>query len=205
MRRISAASCGVRSPCDAGSAPGLPDGHDRGMTTMTFGPGSGHLHLLTGVEGKAARLGHDLVLDVADWSAQADLDGDVPTAVRLRAALSTLSVQSGTGGAKALSDKDRATILKNALGAMRAAQHPEVVFTSKEVTASGDGFTVNGDLSIGGQTRPTVVQVTVSGTALSVRSSVVQTAFDVEPYSAMLGALRLRDRVDVELVAAIPG
>ena len=175
------------------------------MTTTTFGPASGHLHLLTGVEGKAARMGHDLVLDVADWTAEADLDGDVPTSVRLRAALSTLSVQSGSGGAKALSDKDRTTIRKNALGAMRAVEHPEVVFSSTGVTASGDGFTVSGDLTIAGRTRPAVVQLTVSGSALTARTSVVQTEYDVEPYSAMLGALRLRDRVDVELVASLPG
>lgn len=178
------------------------------MTTLTFGPGSGHLHLLTGVEGKAARMGHDLVIDLADWSAEAEVsgaDGGVPTAVRFRAAVDSLAVKSGTGGAKALSDKDRTTIRKNALGAMRASAHPEVVFASTSVAPAGDGYTVSGDLSIGGQTRPVVVQVAVSGTSLSARTSVVQTAFDVEPYSAMLGALRLRDRVDIELDAALPG
>lgn len=177
---------------------------------MTFGPGSGHLHLLTGVEGKAARMGHDLVIDLADWSAEAEVpgpdgaDGGLPTAVRFRAAVDSLAVESGSGGAKALSDKDRATIRKNALGAMRAARHPEVVFTSTAVARAGEGFAVNGDLSIGGQTRPVVVQVAVSGTTLSARTSVVQMAFEVEPYSAMLGALRLRDRVDIELEAALP-
>lgn len=180
------------------------------MTTLTFGPGSGHLHLLTGVEGKAARMGHDLVIDLADWSAEAEMSGaegaagQVPTAVRFRAAVDSLAVKSGTGGAKALSDKDRTTIRKNALGAMRASAHPEVVFASTSVTPAGDGYTVSGDLSIGGQTRPVVVQVAVTGTSLSARTSVVQTAFDVEPYSAMLGALRLRDRVDIELDAALP-
>lgn len=175
------------------------------MTTTTVGPASGHLHLLTGVEGKAARLGHALVLDLPDWSAEVDLDaGGAPTAVRFRAALGGLAVLSGTGGAKPLSDKDRVTIRKNALGAMRAADHPEVAFTSTSVVAAGDGFTLGGDLSIAGRTRPVVVQVAVAGLALTVRTSVLQTAFDVEPYSAMLGALRLRDRVDVELDAVLP-
>ncbi|MBC7374639.1 MAG: YceI family protein, partial [Frankiales bacterium] len=80
------------------------------MTTMTFGPESGTLHLLTGVEGKAARMGHDLVLDLPDWSAEADVTDGVPTAVRLRAGQASSAVKSGTGGAKALADKDRARI-----------------------------------------------------------------------------------------------
>lgn len=186
------------------------------MATLSFGPPSGTLHLLTGVEGKAARMGHNLVLDLSDWSAEAELadggtdggtdgtDGQVPTALRFRAALASFAVDSGTGGAKALSDKDRTTIRKNALGAMKADRHPEVSFTSTAVEATGDGFTVTGDLSVAGQTRPTVLQVTRSGATLTARTSVVQTSFGVEPYSAMLGALRLRDRVDVELTTTLP-
>lgn len=174
------------------------------MTTMTFGPESGTLHLLTGVEGKAARMGHDLVLDLSDWSAEADVSDGVPTAVRLRAALASFAVQSGSGGAKPLSDKDRATIRKNALGSMRADKHPEVTFASTSISPSANGFQVTGDLSIGGQTRPVTVDLAVEGSTLTARTSVVQTQFDVTPYSAMLGALKLRDRVDVALDATIP-
>lgn len=174
------------------------------MTTLTFGPDSGTLHLLTGVEGKAARMGHDLVLDLSDWSAEADVTDGAPTAVRLRAGLASFAVQSGTGGAKPLSDKDRATIRKNALGSMRADEHPEVTFSSTSISPSDRGFQVTGDLSIGGRTSPVTVDLAVDGSALTARGSVVQTQFDVTPYSAMLGALRLRDRVDVALDATLP-
>ena len=174
------------------------------MTTMTFGPESGTLHLLTGVEGKAARMGHDLVLDLPDWSAEADVTDGVPTAVRLRAGLASFAVTSGTGGAKALSDKDRTTIRKNALGSLRADKHPEVTFSSTPISPSPHGFAVTGDLSIGGRTGPVTVDLAVAGSELTVRGSVVQTQFDVTPYSAMLGALRLRDRIDIAVDVTMP-
>ena len=40
------------------------------METLRTGPDDGTLRLHTGVEGKAARLGHDLVLALDDWSAE---------------------------------------------------------------------------------------------------------------------------------------
>ena len=174
------------------------------MTPLTFGPDSGTLQLHTGVEGKAARLGHDLVLALSDWSAEADLTDGAPTAVRLRAGLASFAVQSGSGGAKPLSEKDRATIRKNALGAMRADKHPEITFSSTSIKPSDSGFQVDGELSVGGQTRSVTVELVVAGQALTAHASVIQTQFDVTPYSAMLGALRLRDRVDIALDVTLP-
>lgn len=176
------------------------------MTTHTIGPDSGTLTLHTGVEGRAARLGHALTLLVRDWEASVDLDAARPTQVRLRAALPSLRVVSGEGGVKPLSERDRATILGNALGALKADAHPAVLFVSRSVTPTEGGFDVEGDLTIAGVSRPLRLHVETveAGPRLQLvaQASVLQTDHGVKPYSAMAGTLKLRDRVDVQLDAS---
>ena len=45
------------------------------MRTTTVGPSEGTLLLKTGVEGRAARLGHALTLRISEWACTATLDG----------------------------------------------------------------------------------------------------------------------------------
>lgn len=177
------------------------------MDTLTLGPASGTLTLHTGVEGRAARLGHDLTIAVSDWSAQVTFDGDVPAAVRLRAGLASLHVVKAEGGVKPVSEKDRQAIRDNALSALRAATHQEVTFCSTSVRAVPGGFAVDGDLSIAGATRQTSVELSVADDVahwtVTGGAPVVQSAYGVAPHSAMMGALKVRDRVDVRIEATI--
>lgn len=177
------------------------------MDTLRLGPDDGTLHLNTGVEGKAARLGHALLLAVPDWSAEAVLVDGVPTSATLRAGLASLEVVSGTGGAKPLTDKDRRTIRTNALDALRADTHRDVVFEAAQARAVPGGLSVDGTLSIAGRTMSVTLEVKVAetpdGWLLAARSTVRQTDFDVKPYSTMLGALRLQDAVEVVFHATV--
>ena len=177
------------------------------MDHVRLGSDNGTLRLHTGVEGRAARLGHALVLAVADWSAEAVLVDGLPTSARLRAGLASLSVESGSGGAKPLTDRDRRTIRSTALESLRAAEHPEVVFVAGAAVGVPGGLGVDGELTIGGRTQPVTVQVKVAetpdGWLLAARTTVRQSDFGVTPYSTMLGALRLGDAVEVTFEAAV--
>lgn len=104
------------------------------MDTMTIGPEHGDLTLHTGVEGRAAKAGHNLTIRLADWSGTATFDGDEPSSLSFRTALSSLEVVSGEGGVKALSDKDKRTIKDSALESLSAKRHPEVTFESSKVS-----------------------------------------------------------------------
>lgn len=177
------------------------------MDLVTLGPSNARLRLHTGVEGKAARMGHDLVLVLDEWSGEATLTGGVPTSARLSASTASLRVESGTGGAKPLSDKDRASIRKNAIGALQADRHPTVDFTSREIATVAGGYAVSCTLTIAGTSHDVVVDVRVAegagGWSLAARVPVLQTAYGVTPYSTMLGALRLRDQVEVAFDAEV--
>lgn len=178
------------------------------METLTLGPQSGTLTLHTGVEGKAAKMGHDLTIALSDWSAEATFDGDVPATARLRAALSSLQVVKGEGGVKAVSDKDKQSIRDNALSTLKATQHPDVTFSSSSIRATPGGYALDGELSIAGTSRAATVELSVvdAGDHWTVTGGapVVQTEYGVKPYSAMMGGLKVRDRVDVRLEASVP-
>ncbi len=178
------------------------------MDTVTIGPANGSLTLHTGVEGKAAKMGHQLTVALRDWEATATVDGTRPTSGRLRVALPSFEVVKGEGGLKPLSDKDRASIRDNALQTMKAGQHPEVVFTGDHVTDTPDGYAFQGELSIAGTSRTLTVAVTVTDAGatwqLAAQTSVVQSEYGVKPYSQMMGALRVSDRVELRFEAAVP-
>ena len=180
----------------------------RDVKTLDLGPQSGTLTLHTGVEGKAAKMGHNLTIAIDDWSAQASFDGDIPTAVRLRAGLASLHVVQGEGGLKPVSDKDAQSIRDNALGTLKATSHPDVTFASTAVRAVPGGYALEGELSIAGTTRATTVEVSVADDGdhwtVTGGAPVVQSEYGVKPYSTMMGALRVRDRVDVRVEASVP-
>ena len=163
---------------------------------------AGDLTLHTGRAGLGSKVGHDLTLRVRQWSAQAGLDdaGNV-TSLRVVAVLSSLEVVRGDGGLKPLSDKDKATILDNAVGAMKAKAHPEMIFEAADLQLAAGDARADGQISLAGVTRPAAVDLVIArdGNRVSVQAhaELVQSDFGIKPYSGMLGALKVRDMVEV--------
>jgi len=181
--------------------------HAQGMQTLTIGPAQGSLTLHTGVEGRAAKAGHALTILLTDWSATVTLDGPQPTALSLRTALASLEVVSGEGGLKPLSDKDKRTVKASALQTLSAADHPEVTFASRSITAREDGYDVEGEVVLAGVAAPLVVGLKVhraGGTAIvEALVPMVQTQFGIKPYTGLMGGLRVRDRVEIRLSVTV--
>ncbi len=175
--------------------------------TIDLGPTTATLTLHTGRQGAAAKVGHDLVLGVGAWNGTVTLDGTTVTALRVHAETSSLTVLEGHGGLKPLSDKDKAKIESEATATLKSATVELTVATA--VDGVGQGALV-GDLTIGGKTQPFTLQfeTTLDGGAARVQAhgEIVQTAFGIKPYSAMLGALKVRDLVEVriEVTATLP-
>ncbi|MGH3098355.1 MAG: YceI family protein [Streptosporangiales bacterium] len=177
-----------------------------GTTSGTYavGPEQGTLELRTYREGAASKAGHDLVLDATRWSGTVTVDADNAenSSVELSVEVAGLTVREGHGGVKPLSDKDRAEIVKTINSkVLDSGQHPSITFRSTSVTAAGDRGTVTGDLTIAGTTEslevPFRVQDEEGASRVTGETSVVQTRWGVKPYRGFLGALRLRDAVDV--------
>ena len=177
------------------------------MDALTIGPANGTLTLHTGVEGKAAKMGHALTIELSDWQAEVSLEQGAPTSVTLRAGLASFAVQRGEGGVKPLSDKDKRSIRDSALGALSADKHPDVTFTSTAAHPREGGWSLDGHLTVAGVTRPARIDVDVAEAgdlmSLSALVPVVQSEHGIKPYAAMLGALKVSDRVEVRVTGSV--
>ncbi|MCA0291692.1 MAG: YceI family protein [Actinobacteria bacterium] len=162
---------------------------------------NGALLVKTFTDGPAAAMGHNLVIEATSWAAQVEI-GKTPAASRvsMTADLTSLEVRDGTGGAKPLSAGDKGKILDNAAKALNAKKHPELRFTATDISGTWDAGLVRGGMTINGTTAP--LDLTLDQPApgeLRLTGTIVQSDFGIKPYSTMMGALKLKDAVDVEV------
>lgn len=174
----------------------------------SLGPPSGRLRLKTGRSGLGRKVGHDLTIEVTRWSATATVDPDEPanSAVTAEIEVGSFEVIEGTGGVKALTSADRAeivTVIRDKV--LHTRSHPLITFRSTSVAGASESFTVEGDLTIRGVTRPVTVHGRLSGDRLIGNATVVQSNWGIKPYSALFGQLRVADPVEIEFDAPIAG
>jgi polyisoprenoid-binding protein YceI len=170
-----------------------------------LGPEAGRLLVHTSRTGLGAKAGHDLTIEVTRWHGHATVDTADPanSSVTVQVDVDSFRVRQGTGGVKPLTDADRAEIKKTLGEVLHTAQHPTITFRSRRVDGSAGSFTLDGDLTIMGITRPVTVQGGVTDGRVVARATVVQSRWGIRPYSAFLGALRLRDEVKVDFDVAL--
>jgi polyisoprenoid-binding protein YceI len=173
-----------------------------GSGRFQLSPDNAQLLLRTGREGLGSRAGHDLTIEVTDWSGQVDMpeSGPADASVSARLQLGSLTVREGTGGARPLTDKDRRDIAENARRTLDVDRHPTATFESQQVVAGADGGTIRGILTLHGTAAPVEVRVSMlAPDRYRARAVVKQSAYGIKPYSAFLGALKVRDDVEVEI------
>lgn len=165
--------------------------------TFELGPADGSLHVRTYREGMAAKAGHDLVIEVTDWSASVRLDPDpARSAIELRADPRSLQVREGTGGVKPLTDGDRADIRRTIDEKVLRGQ--PIRFRASTARIDADGLTVAGELTIGESTRPLDARLDASPEGrITGTIPLTQSTWGIKPYRGLMGALKVRDEVEV--------
>jgi polyisoprenoid-binding protein YceI len=154
-----------------------------------------------------AKLAHDLILSPSQWSGTMNVDADNPAASSASLSIDARSIQilEAVGGMKSLSDKDRRDIGKNIdEKVLDTSKFPTLTFESTSVSGSEPNFNVAGNMTIKGTTRPVNVALNVNGSQVSARTSISQKDFGIKPFSAMMGAIKLRDDVEFELTVDLP-
>ncbi len=175
--------------------------------TYEIGPTNASLRVCTTKAGLGARLAHDLTLEADAWSGSIMFDDAdlAASTVEVTVAAGSLAVVDSSGGVKPLSDGDRREIARIINEkALLTTEYPDISFRSITISGQSGAFTVRGDLTIKGMTRPISLAVTVDDGQATVRATVVQTQFGIKPYSAMLGALKISDAVEVRAVLTLP-
>ena len=115
-------------------------------------------------------------------------------------------VREGTGGLKPLTDSDRREIAATARRLLAVDRHREAEFVATRFQSAGeDGGAMDGTFTLRGLARPLRLQASRAGTdRYRVTGTVLQSAYGIKPYSAFLGALKVRDAVDIEAETQVP-
>lgn len=157
-------------------------------------------------EGLLARLAHDLKLRVQRLEVRID-----PSAPAVEAELDTRSVEvqgfrrDGVDDPRPIGAADRSQIEKNLhLDVLASAHFPQARFVSTSIAASADGFTVRGTLTLHGRSGEISAPVRRAGNRYLATVTLRPSQFGIKPYSAALGALKVRDEVTVTLSVPIP-
>ena len=163
---------------------------------QNFGPENARLTIRTTRQGAAAKAGHDLVIEVGSW--QATLEIESQPALTLTADSRSLRVLEGTGGIKALTENDKADIKKTI--DKEVLKGTSIEFHSSEVREGPGGLSVQGELSLNGNSGTVTFDLaTGDGGRVTGSATVKQTAFGMKPYTALFGALKVADDVQVAI------
>lgn len=169
---------------------------------MRLGPDNGRLVVKTYREGVAAKVGHDLVIEVTRWEAAVDLDAST---VGLTADARSLEVREGVRGVKPLTDKDRRDIAKTIDEKVLRGQ-PISFRSSTLQSPDGDGpLVVEGELTVAGTTRAVSARLDVDADGrVSGTIPLIQSEWGIKPYRGLMGALKVRDEVEIVIEARLP-
>jgi polyisoprenoid-binding protein YceI len=166
---------------------------------MRLGPENASLHVHTYREGVAAKVGHDLVIEVTRWEATVEAES-----VELTADPRSLAVREGRRGVKPLTDKDRDEIRR--LIDEKVLHGNPIEFRSTAVRREGGQLAVEGDLTMGGSTRPIAARLEVGADGRATGTiPLTQSAWGIKPYRGLMGALKVRDELEVAVEAPLPG
>jgi polyisoprenoid-binding protein YceI len=171
----------------------------------TIGPADGELLLHTGVAGRAARMGHRLVIAMSRWRATVGWDGPQPVSAELAVEVDSFEVLRGDGGVKGLSGTEKAQVRSNALKSLNASRFPEIRYTADAIERADHGYRLTGTLEIRGTSRDHVIDLHTEDLAnswrMSSESTVRQTDYGVKPYSVLMGSVQVADVVSLTFSA----
>jgi polyisoprenoid-binding protein YceI len=173
------------------------------MGTHRLGPDNASLQVRTYREGVAARAGHDLIIEVTRWDATVEIpEQALEWAIELSADPRSLEVREGLRGVKPLTDKDRLEIRRNIDEKVLGGQPIRFRSSGARITEDGGRLAVEGELSMAGRTGPVAARLGVDDRgAVTGTIPLAQSAWGIKPYRGLMGALKVRDEVEVVIAA----
>jgi polyisoprenoid-binding protein YceI len=152
-------------------------------------------------DGLLARMAHDLKLQVERFSIEVD-----DATRQIKATFDPSSIQvvcaqiDGRDDPSTLSKGDKKKIYDNVTkDVLRTRKHPEIRFDSTRVVERGEGFVVEGTLQMYGKSRSIQTSVRPNGDRWVAELTLHQPDFGIKPYSAALGALKVKPDIMVRV------
>jgi len=173
--------------------------------TVEVNASSGECLVFTEKQGLLSKVAHDLKIRVTDfdiaWDGATLSARFDPSSLRVVCAMAKVRENP-----TALSDSDKKKIEKSIVAdVLQARKHPAIEFESSEVVLEGKGYRIKGDLTLHGVTRPISAKVNPSSGRWSTQVSINQPDYGIEPFSAMLGTLKVKPKVRVRVSVPADG
>lgn len=158
----------------------------------------GKLRVHTFREGAFSALGHDLEFELETFELELN-EGSFRAQLDLRTLEPRGALRNGVLDAGALSAAELVQIRHSAHEVvLETTRYPEALVKGRYELTS-DGLSVHAELEFRGRTEPLAFTATGAGGVIRARVELTPSRFGIKPYRAFLGALRLRDRVEVEV------
>ncbi|MBV9161473.1 MAG: YceI family protein [Pseudonocardiales bacterium] len=145
-------------------------------------------------EGLLTSFGHDVTLQVTNLSLDVGDDDQI-------------TAEFDPGSLRVTTDilaSDRQDIEKNAEKVLEPQKYPKIQFRSMSVVRDGDRARIEGDLTLHGATSPISVEARDDGARWNATIFLDQRKFGIKPFSAMLGALKVKPEVEVNISVPHP-
>ncbi len=181
--------------------------------TWKLDPKASGLHARTFKDGVASGFAHDHVIEATEVDGKVTLDPGDPSTFTIEITVQTASLKAddprlrhayGLDGE--IDADDRETIEESMKDdeQLDVKRYPTIRFVSTAVKQTAPGkYAIEGELTLRGKTRAVklTADVTIGGGRFEGKGklSINHTAFGFEPYSAMLGAVKNKNRIDLHL------
>lgn len=169
-----------------------------------FDQDSAQCLVFTYKEGLLSSVAHDLKIRVSRFTIEVDDESHEVTATFDAGSLKVVcAMKDGRENPRALRDKDRRDIEANIQkDVLHGGRHPEIVFRSTSTEKRGDGWTIAGELTLHGKSRPLRTTASTEGEDLVAEVTLHQPDFGIKPYRAALGTLKVQ--ADVRVRVSVP-
>ena len=161
---------------------------------------SAQCYVFTYKDGLLARAAHDLRLGVGRFSVDISDENNSASGTFDATSLTVLVAVSDGGVEETLKASDQKKIGSHInKDVLQSAKHPEINFVSTKVTPKGEGYTIEGNLSIKGRQRLQSIDVVAEGDHWVAYTTIHQPDFGITPFKALMGAIRIKPDVEVTL------
>ena len=161
------------------------------------------VHVYTFKRGLLSRVAHDLRLSVTRFGLEVE-GGAVTASFEARSLSVDGVIKKGVLHPRTLSAKDEREVLANTHAqVLLSDRHPTIRFEGR-AQRSGDRVRVSGELHLVGQRAPVAFTLEVRGPRVQGQLELRPSRWGIRPFSTLMGAIALEDRVVVALDLAMP-
>ncbi|CAG0938794.1 Protein YceI [Candidatus Brocadiaceae bacterium] len=173
--------------------------------TYNLTASSGKLFVYTFKEGFLSAVAHDLLIEVTKFSINLNIpagginSASVEAEIQANSLKVICAVKDGQHRYDMLKEKDKADIEEATLkDVLHSAKYPTITFRSTDIREREGVYHVKGELTLHGVTRPVEFDAqTATGKDFKGKVTLFQKDYEIKPYKALLGTLKVKNEVDV--------